>query len=47
MSLVWSASGRAMTETPSFVERSASGARGYCIPEDDHSTIYIYDAPAR
>jgi hypothetical protein len=45
--LMWTASGRVMTENPAWFELSASGVRGYFMPEDEHSTIYIYDAPAR
>jgi len=44
--LVW-AGGRVMTENPSWFELSPSGVRGYFMPEDEHSTIYIFDAPAR
>jgi hypothetical protein len=44
--LLW-AGNRVMTENPSWFELSPSGVRGYFMPEDEHSTIYIFDAPAR
>jgi hypothetical protein len=44
---LWTEGGRVMTENPSWFETSTSGVRGYFMPEDGHSTIYIYDAPVR
>ena len=43
----WTDSGRVMTENPAWLETSSSGVRGYFMPEDGHSTIYIYDLPVR
>ncbi len=41
--LVWTASGRVLTENPLWIEASGAGLRGYFMPEDDRSTIYVYD----
>jgi hypothetical protein len=45
--LLWTASGLDMTHNPSWFEASAAGLRGYFMPEDDRSTLYIYDVDAR
>jgi uncharacterized protein DUF6454 len=45
--LLWTASGVAMTQNPVWFEETTSGLRGYFIPEDDASTLYVYDAEAR
>jgi hypothetical protein len=36
--------GRPMTQNPSWFEPVANGLRGYFMPEDDNSTIYVYEA---
>jgi hypothetical protein len=41
--LLWTAGGLDMTHNPVWLEPSASGVRGYFMPEDDTSTLYIYD----
>jgi hypothetical protein len=41
--LLW-AGGRAMTQNPVWLEATAEGVRGYFIPEDDASTLYVYEA---
>jgi hypothetical protein len=41
--LLWTAGGLDMTHNPVWLEPSASGVRGYFMPEDDRSTLYIYD----
>ena len=41
-----SPSGRAMTQNPAFVEATDGGLRAYFMPDDDASTIYVFDAPA-
>jgi hypothetical protein len=41
--LLWTASGLDMTHNPVWIEPSAVGLRGYFMPEDDTSTLYIYD----
>ena len=45
--LLWTASGMDMTHNPVWIEATATGLRGYFMPEDDKSTIYIYDVSAR
>ncbi len=42
--LLWTASGLDMTHNPVWIEATATGLRGYFMPEDNTSTIYIYDA---
>jgi hypothetical protein len=41
--LQWTESGRVMTENPFWLEPTAAGLRGFFMPEDDRSTIYVYD----
>jgi hypothetical protein len=41
--LLWTAGGLAMTQNPVWLEETRTGLRGYFMPEDDASTIYIYD----
>jgi uncharacterized protein DUF6454 len=45
--LLWTAGGLDMTHNPVWLEPTAAGLRGYFMPEDDKSTLYIYDVPAR
>jgi Family of unknown function (DUF6454) len=45
--LLWTASGLDMTHNPVWLEPTAAGLRGYFMPEDDTSTLYIYDVDAR
>ena len=45
--LLWTASGLDMTHNPVWIEPSAAGLRAYFMPEDDASTLYIYDVEAR
>ena len=40
---LWTASGLDMTHNPVWIEPTASGLRGYFMPEDDESTLYIYE----
>jgi hypothetical protein len=42
--LLWTAGGVDMTHNPAWFEATANGLRGYFMPEDDTSTIYVYDA---
>jgi len=44
--LLWTPGGRAMTQNPAWFEPTSAGVRGYFMPEDDQSTIYIYDVSA-
>ena len=41
--LLWTATGLAMTQNPVWLEDTQTGLRGYFMPEDDRSTLYIYD----
>jgi hypothetical protein len=42
--LLWTAGGLDMTHNPVWIEPSADGGlRAYFMPEDDRSTLYIYD----
>jgi hypothetical protein len=50
--LLWTAGGLDMTHNPVWIEPTARGLRGYFMPEDDKSTLYVYDvelqgAPSR
>jgi hypothetical protein len=40
---LWTRSGLDMTHNPVWIELSAAGLRAYFMPEDDTSTLYIYD----
>ncbi len=42
--LLWTHGGMDMTHNPVWLEPTASGVRGYFIPEDDSSTLYVYEA---
>lgn len=41
--LLW-AGGRAMTQNPAWLEATGDTLHGYFIPEDDASTLYVYEA---
>src|SRR5262245_47911773 len=41
--LLWTDRGLDMTHNPVWIEPSASGLRAWFMPEDDSSTLYIYD----
>jgi hypothetical protein len=41
--LLWTPGGLDMTHNPVWIEPHGGGLRGYFMPEDDKSTIYIYD----
>jgi hypothetical protein len=45
--LLWTAKGLDMTHNPVWLERAASGLRAYFMPEDDSSTIYVYEVETR
>jgi uncharacterized protein DUF6454 len=40
---LWTAGGLAMTQNPLWLEPTTSGLRAYFMPEDDTSTLYVYD----
>ena len=42
--LLWTASGIDMTHNPAWFEPAPRGLRAYFMPEDDASTLYIYEA---
>ncbi len=44
---LWSPSGRAMTQNPFWIEATATGLRAWFMPDDDVSTLYVYDAELR
>jgi len=44
---LWTDSGLDMTHNPVWIEPSAAGLRGYFMPEDDSSTLYIYEVEAK
>ena len=41
--LLWTAGGLDMTHNPVWIEPTARGLRGYFMPEDDTSTLYVYE----
>lgn len=45
--LLWTAGGLDMTHNPVWLEPRAAGLRAYFMPEDDPSTLYIYDVEAK
>ncbi|WP_246812310.1 DUF6454 family protein [Microvirga sp.] len=45
--LLWTAAGMDMTHNPVWMEASDAGIRGYFMPEDDKSTLYIYEAEVK
>jgi hypothetical protein len=40
---LWTKTGLDMTHNPSWFEASANGLRAYFMPEDDKSTLFIFD----
>jgi len=45
--LLWTAGGMDMTHNPVWIDASPTGLRGYFMPEDDTSTLYIYDVDTK
>jgi hypothetical protein len=41
---LWAPSGLPMTQNPSWVEKTATGLRAYFMPDDDRSTLFVYEA---
>jgi hypothetical protein len=41
--LLWTPTGLDMTHNPAWFEVTATGLRGYFMPEDNRSTLYIYE----
>jgi len=44
---LWTETGLPMTQNPFWVESTATGLRGYFMPEDNKSTLYIYEAEVK
>ena len=44
---LWTTDGVDMTHNPSWFEMVPSGLRAYFMPQDDTSTLYVYDAVAK
>ncbi len=44
--LLWTDSGLDMTHNPAWFEASASGLRAYFLPEDERSTLYVFEVDA-
>jgi hypothetical protein len=44
---LWAPSGKAMTQNPFFVEPTAAGLRAYFMPDDDNSTLFVFEAAVR
>ena len=40
---VWTPSGMDLTHNPVWIEATQAGLRGYFMPEDDKSTLYVYE----
>ena len=45
--LLWTAGGLDMTHNPVWIEPSAIGLRAYFMPEDDRSTLYIFEVETK
>jgi len=45
--LLWTPSGVDMTHNPVWIEPSDAGLRGYFMPEDDRSTLYMFEVDTR
>lgn len=41
---LWSPSGLPMTQNPFWVEPTGNGVRAYFMPDDDKSTLFVYEA---
>jgi hypothetical protein len=44
---LWTESGLPMTQNPFWIETTATGLRAYFMPEDNKSTLYIYEADVK
>ena len=44
---LWTDSGLPMTQNPFWIEPTATGLRAYFMPEDEKSTLYVYEAEVR
>jgi len=44
---LWTESGLPMTYNPFWIEPTATGLRAYFMPEDEKSTLYVYEADVK
>jgi uncharacterized protein DUF6454 len=44
---LWTAAGLDMTHNPSWIEPHGGGLRAYFMPDDNQSTLYVYDVPPK
>ena len=44
---LWTDSGLPMTQNPFWIEATATGLRAYFMPEDEKSTLYVYDVDVK
>ncbi|MDQ5847887.1 MAG: DUF6454 family protein [Pseudomonadota bacterium] len=44
---LWSPSGKPMTQNPFWVEATENGLRAYFMPDDDKSTLFVYEAAVK
>jgi len=44
---LWTESGFPMTQNPVWIEATATGLRAYFMPEDNKSTLYVYEADVK
>lgn len=44
---LWSPSGLPMTQNPFWIEPTENGVRAYFMPDDDKSTVFIYEAQTK
>lgn len=44
---LWTGSGLPMTQNPFWVEPTAAGLRAYFMPEDDKSTLYVFETDTK
>jgi hypothetical protein len=44
---LWTPTGRPLTQNPSWFEATTTGLRGYFLPDDDTSTLFVYETEDR
>jgi Family of unknown function (DUF6454) len=44
---LWSPSGKPMTQNPFWVEATDNGLRAYFMPDDDKSTLFVFEAAVK
>ena len=45
--LLWTPAGMDMTHNPVWIEATTTGLRGYFMPEDNKSTLYVYEVESK